>query len=531
MKKQGIAVILMICLVISMLSGCAGKKTDSEKGSAEANASSAETAGGEKKEISITILDRGRCPAEEGTMEDNRWTRWINENSPVKVKWVPVPRTESVSKINTLFAVGEAPDLVWEYGKSFMDNLLQQGVIQPVDEYVEQYSTGYKAYLEAHPDLKPYVTGEDGKMYAFTSARTPLQVANHAMWIRQDWLDNLGIKTPATIDEFYEAAKRFTTDDPDGNGQNDTFGLGFNYNFQGIMKNMFGRPSDNGMIVGEDGKLSDWTGTQAYADCYTLLKKMYSEGIIDQEFITDSNYERQRQLLVTGKTGIYLAGWDMGSEWRELKQNVPEANWVPLEPVETAYGKYGLFQEPSPYMTICMNKEAKDPEACVEFLDWMLTEGWETLTYGFEGENYNLVDGIPQSIDPEKDQKELTYAYEYPVLLNREITDMDNFIQVTAAQDELSQEYAKIRALSLETALKNPFRRDVPYLPSTDTSSKYNSEFGPTIDALEMKMITDGGYSIEQGLKDIETEKETLGFDEVMKERQEWYDRNKDILK
>lgn len=123
-----------------------------------------------------------------------------------------------------------------------MDNLVVQDVIQPVDEYVEQYSTTYKQYLEEHPELKPYITAGDGKMYGMTSARTPLGVANHGMWIRQDWLDNLGLDTPTTIDELNEVALAFTKNDPDGNGQDDTFGIGFNYNNWTIMKSMFVSP-------------------------------------------------------------------------------------------------------------------------------------------------------------------------------------------------------------------------------------------------------------------------------------------------
>ena len=46
------------------------------------------------------------------------------------------------------------------------------------------------------------------------------------LWIRQDWLDNLKLEVPTTIDELEEVMRAFTEDDPDGNGQDDTYGLG-----------------------------------------------------------------------------------------------------------------------------------------------------------------------------------------------------------------------------------------------------------------------------------------------------------------
>ena len=38
--------------------------------------------------ITVSIYDNGSIPAEEGTAEENRWTRWLNENGPVDVKFV-----------------------------------------------------------------------------------------------------------------------------------------------------------------------------------------------------------------------------------------------------------------------------------------------------------------------------------------------------------------------------------------------------------------------------------------------------------
>lgn len=529
-RKSVLAILLATGMLTGMLSGCGNAApADNEASKAQGNESAQGAESGEKPEISITILERGKCPAEEGTMEDNRWTQWINENSPVKVKWVPVPRTESVAKINALFASGEAPDMVWEFGKPFMENLKAQGVLQPVDEYIEQYSTEYKAYLEEHQELLPYITSEDGLMYGMSAARTPLQVANWGMWIRQDWLDALNLETPQTTDELYEVAKAFTTQDPDGNGQDDTFGIAFNYNFDGTVQTMFGMPSE-GVIANEDGTLGDWNNSQGFVDCYNWVRSFYQDGLMDPEYITDTNYEKQRQLFVTGKAGIFLGSWDMKAEWMELKANVPEADLVPLEPVESEYGRFGLYQEPPAMAMICMNKDAENPEACMQFLDWLITDGWFMLKYGVEGEHYNLVDGVPQVIDEDKNIKELSYAGEYAIVANEVIEDMDTYIAVTAAQDELSQEYAALRAQALNTAMKNEFNRQVPYVPSTELSSAYTAEFNEIMKNIKARMITDPEYSVEQGVEDMKAERANLGYDEVMAERQAWYDTAKDSM-
>ncbi len=51
------------------------------------------------------------------------------------------------------------------------------------------------------------------------------QVEINEMWIRQDWLDKLGLEAPRTWDELVQVAEAFVTQDPDGNGEDDTIGI------------------------------------------------------------------------------------------------------------------------------------------------------------------------------------------------------------------------------------------------------------------------------------------------------------------
>jgi putative aldouronate transport system substrate-binding protein len=45
------------------------------------------------------------------------------------------------------------------------------------------------------------------------------------VWVRQDWLDKLGLEGPQTIDDIESIARAFIEQDPDGNGVADTYGL------------------------------------------------------------------------------------------------------------------------------------------------------------------------------------------------------------------------------------------------------------------------------------------------------------------
>lgn len=64
----------------------------------------------------------------------------------------------------------------------------------------------------------------DGKLKGIPEMDSSLESA-HYIWIRQDWLDKLGLEGPKTMQDLLKISEAFTTKDPDGNGKNDTYGV------------------------------------------------------------------------------------------------------------------------------------------------------------------------------------------------------------------------------------------------------------------------------------------------------------------
>ena len=65
----------------------------------------------------------------------------------------------------------------------------------------------------------------DGKLYGISQLHFGYISSIVQIYVRQDWLDNLGLSAPTTYDELYEVCRAFTYDDPDGNGIDDTYGF------------------------------------------------------------------------------------------------------------------------------------------------------------------------------------------------------------------------------------------------------------------------------------------------------------------
>lgn len=526
--------VLAAGLLLAMLAACSSNTATTEGGAPAPQGSgaggSAPAPAGPKKEISISMFDRGTIAAEEGSYESNRWTKWINENAPVKVTWVPVPRGQAQQKLSTLVASGSAPDLIWEFDRNYIAQLANQGAIQPIDGYIEKYSTTLKKYLAEHPELKSAMT-INGKMYAITSARSIEGIANHGIWIRQDWLDKLNLKAPTTTEELIEVAKKFKESDPDGNGKADTVPIVFNGNAVQILRAFFSVNENQWYL--EEGKLKFGRTLDRYKDSIAYQKSLFDQGLLDKEYITDSNFQRARQMWTTGKAGIYFSSWNMENEFKDLKKNVPDAKMVPMEPVASKYGRNGLYQELPANILVAFNSQMKEDkiEAAIKFLDWMMEKGDMYMKYGEENVHYKLVKGkIPQKLDVDKFRKEVAYALEYAVVSDFNI--QADWFPAMSAQDEVSQEYAKLKTQSLNTALKNKYRRDIAFSPDLPEVSQLIATFHPIATQIEVKAVTGGGaMTPEAAIEEVRKEWKRLGGDNVEKLAQDWYEKNKDYLK
>ncbi len=197
------------------------------------------------------------------TPEDNPVSRWFKDNLGIvtKYKWVVTDSLET--KVRLAMTSGEElPDVLYTSGTLFED-LVDSGKIQSIDEAFEKYATARvkESYIK-NPEIWNLVK-RDGKIYGLSGISNGI-VGATVMWIRQDWLDKLGLKAPTNIEEFEVVLDAFTKQDPDGNNKDDTYGLsiggntGYYHptsNFMADTSFIFGQDQPYLWIKGEDGSL------------------------------------------------------------------------------------------------------------------------------------------------------------------------------------------------------------------------------------------------------------------------------------
>ena len=306
----------------------------------------------------------------------------------IKLEWILDSSNED--QLNTRMAAGNLPTLVVIKGKtaSVISNC-RAGAFWDITKYYKNYPNLAQANQTVMNNISI-----DGKVYGIYRAR-PL--GRNAISYRQDWLKNVGLSEPKTMDELYNMLKAFRLNDPDKNGKNDTYGLTFCKFFGPLdqIATAFGAP--NKWTINA-GTLVPAFATQEYMDSMKWIKKLYDEGLINKDYaaMETSNWTKDFQ---NSKSGVHIDVSDQA--WRYQKKFIDEykmpANIVWVMPMPAGpKGKRALPTSGHAGFVAISKNGAPDEQAmkdALSFLDMTNSkEGQNILNWGLEGVHYDLND-------------------------------------------------------------------------------------------------------------------------------------------
>lgn len=247
MMKRLIALTAAVLMILGIMSGCGNKPEDGKN--TAISAASFDTPGGKKYDDVVEVttvrgLDSTIAFENGDTIDNNIWTRTALEEYNIKItyKWT-CPNAEYAEKFTLMLSSGEMPDFFFGTSDNF-SWLYKEKWLADITDYEEKYLSEYnKNILKLDNGAAQDLVTVDGRRYAL------VQPAGHEsnayiMWIRQDWLDKLGLDAPTTTDELTNVLKAFYEDDPAESGQNNYVPLGLSNdswtgNIKGLM-NCFG---------------------------------------------------------------------------------------------------------------------------------------------------------------------------------------------------------------------------------------------------------------------------------------------------
>ena len=341
--------------------------------------SSGPTAPAGKKSFSILLEQFGAAPMPPDIdPNNNKWVNILKKELPdIDINWIITPAGQLQQRLNVMIGAGEPPD-TFPMTMSQMIQWADQGIIQPLDSLLKNSYKNINNFL-VEEDLKP--TKYNNHSYGIMVPNNRLENPQ-TMVIRTDWLENLGLQPPKTIDQFYNVLHAFTFKDPDRNGKNDTYGIAgvTNFNYLWQVFGMFGVQHSDSWFSKIGNQIIPDIIRPEMKEAVAFLAKLYKEGILDKDTLNMGGPQLEEK-AVRGLIGVWsFASWGISIRHiPNLKKNYPNAKVDLLIPPPAADGNIYTHLRRNGLRMFGVSSKCKYPETVVYYFNWIIEQDKSTL--------------------------------------------------------------------------------------------------------------------------------------------------------
>jgi putative aldouronate transport system substrate-binding protein len=335
---------------------------------------------------------------------DTPFGKGLQERTGVKITFLHPPAGGADEQFNLLVASNDLPDILerpWLNYPGGPEKAISDGVILKLNDTMDKYAPYLTAVLKGNADYDRAVKTDNGSYFAFPFIRghTAL-LTSRGLMIRQDWLNELGLQMPTTIDEWHTVLTAFKTQKGvqspfsfEYGSLNDVLGFALAYN------------APPGWFIGDDGKVHFGPIENGRRDYLSTFSRWYKEGLVDQDVAT-LQMEQVAAKMTSGRAGSSM-GW-MGSRlgvWTNAARPTnPSFTLAPAPFPVVNKGdspKMGSTELPFSNSGSCaITASSKNITLAARVLDWAYgDEGHMFYNFGIEGESYNMVNGYPAYTD------------------------------------------------------------------------------------------------------------------------------------
>lgn len=271
--------------------------------------------------------------------------------------------TDFETRLARAAAGGNLPDIIVNDATA-IGQLLEMGVVREIDR-------GSFAGADDIFDVAWDSTlGPDGKHYG-----VPTSAQAFAVFVRKDWREALGLEKPQTWEELFELARAFTEDDPDGNGEADTYGYVMPVSATRGYATWF--LSDliwqaGGSFVSDDGGTFHATlNTAEVATGVEFGRSFICAGYAQPAAITATTGDTT-PVFASGQAGIYRSGpYHIAPLYGEPGKDLVEVILPPAGPA----GRDSLGEGEAAFITVT----SEIPEIAQSFIEFLVSEKGQRL--------------------------------------------------------------------------------------------------------------------------------------------------------
>ena len=199
--------VLALILTLSLLLACGLARADQAPVFNAYDETVSITVMGVDEKDSATIFDSSKH--DRASANENAWIDAYKNYLNIDVKRiVPEDSTALNANLNTMMASGDLPDMMI-VSKDMFYTLAENGVLKDVSEAFNSYDGERWMEIKNSYTDDVWQTGVyEGEMLGIPYTQN-FYNSTSVMWIRQDWLDKVGMTVPATLDELEAVAQAF----------------------------------------------------------------------------------------------------------------------------------------------------------------------------------------------------------------------------------------------------------------------------------------------------------------------------------
>ncbi len=268
----------------------------------------------------------------------NRYWQELEKRIGATFEPILQPADGYPEKLAAITAGGDLPDLVFIVPEQvpIQYNIIKQGAYTDLTPYLNAEARKVYPNLNRFPEYLWKNSAVGGKTYGVPRPNLPINAPLH--W-RKDWAEKFGNPAPKNADEVHDLFVKFSKNDPDGNGQPDTFALHFIAQFAfgaPLFQQMFRAP--NFWRKNADGTLTYFLETDEFKQTLTYMKRLNDSGVYHPDTATGNRTQR-KDFITSGKVGgvmdsivNFTGPAPNGFRDTARKLSNPQANVVPFIP-------------------------------------------------------------------------------------------------------------------------------------------------------------------------------------------------------
>lgn len=431
MSKKIIALMMVGMLALVVFVGCNSDDT-STPAAPTTTAAAATTAAGETP---ATTTAEVAAPAEfsypmdfDGTLTwwkpmENNWATFLTnfgetghsraliEATGIDIEWIHPPLGQHNENFSLMVVSGDFPDIIqWNWNTNFPGGpgaAISDRVILELNDAIAQWAPNYQALLARYPGLYQQVVTDEGQHFTFPFLRIDdiLKVTTGPV-VRADWLEELGLEPPETIDEWEYMLTRFRDDMGATTGWTGQAGQGDPNGLLNMFLPAFGIRTG---FFNQGGQIEYGFTDPAFRDFLELMARWYADGLIDPNIFSTSRAEMDAAIL-TGTSGAVIGpGGGAVGPWLHAAWSNDPGTSFDLVPTRFPSFERGVYVSHGPgswdfalgsHGHAAISAASSNVEVATRLLDFAFSEeGYLLYNYGVYGHTWTWVNGVPTYTD------------------------------------------------------------------------------------------------------------------------------------